>query len=46
MVDEVIDERRPRTQENGRDMAIAPVLILPTWTQYITTYYITVTKDI
>lgn len=30
MVDEVIDESRPSTQENGREIAIAPVPIFPT----------------
>ena len=29
MVAEVIDERRPNTQENGRDMETAPVPIFP-----------------
>lgn len=33
MVDEVIDARRPSTQENGRDMAIAPVPIFATCKQ-------------
>lgn len=30
MVEEVMDARRPNTQENGRDMVTAPVPILPT----------------
>jgi hypothetical protein len=33
MVDEVMDESRPSTQENGRDIAIAPVPMFPTCTQ-------------
>lgn len=32
MADEVMDERRPNTQENGRDRAIDPVPIFPTFT--------------
>lgn len=30
MVEEVMDARRPNTQENGREMAMAPVPIFPT----------------
>jgi hypothetical protein len=30
MVDDVMEERRPSTHENGRDMAIAPVPIFVT----------------
>ena len=30
IVDDVMEESRPNTQENGRDMAIAPVPIFPT----------------
>lgn len=33
MVDEVMDESRPSTQENGSDIAIAPVPIFPICTQ-------------
>lgn len=33
MVDEVMDERRPNTQENGRDIATAPVPIFATCMQ-------------
>lgn len=33
IVEEVIDESRPSTQENGRDIAIALVPIFPTCTQ-------------
>lgn len=33
MVEEVIDEMRPSTQENGRDIAIAPVPIFATCKQ-------------
>lgn len=33
MVEEVMDESRPSTQENGRDIAIAPVPIFPTCAQ-------------
>ena len=31
IVDDVMEESRPSTQENGRDMAIAPVPIFPTY---------------
>jgi len=31
MVEDVMEESRPNTQENGRDMAIAPVPIFVTY---------------
>lgn len=36
MVEAVMDERRPKTHENGRDRAIAPVPNLPTFIVHTT----------
>ena len=40
IVDEVMDERRPSTQEKGSDIATAPVPIFPTCSQSNINIYI------
>ena len=35
IVEAVMDERRPKTHENGRDKAIAPVPKFPTFIQQV-----------